>query len=83
MKIILAFLHKAPGKGEIRARVYANGARAHTLTVGHYYQDGDGWTACLWDKPGKSRVLAEGGVITASDVTRLSNAAAARGEWWT
>lgn len=84
MKILLAFFHTAPGKGEIRARVYAYGARSRTLTVGRYYHAGDdrGWIACLWAAPGKARVLADDGVITAPDVFRLSNAAAARGKWW-
>lgn len=84
MKITLAFVHKGPGRGEVRARVYANGAKAETLTVGNYgyRQEADDWIAYLWAVPGESSALIPDGVITASDVARLSNAAAGRGKWW-
>lgn len=82
--IRLAFANKAPGRGVIRARVYsADGAQI--LTVGNYgYRQGAGdWIARLWAKAGKPSPIIPDGIITAPDVPRLSNIAAARGEWWT
>ena len=83
MKITLAFVNAGPGKGEIRARVY--GPETETLTVGDYrrrQQEGD-WIARLWAVPGDPEAVALDGLIYGYTVTRLSNAAAARGKWWT
>jgi hypothetical protein len=85
VRILLAFVHQGPGHGVIRARVYANGARVQKLTVGGYrYRQGSGdWIARLWAVPGEPTDIVPDGFITASDVCRLSNLAAARRKWWT
>jgi hypothetical protein len=80
VKIKLAFVNEAPGRGKIRALIPGQ-LGTPVLIVGDYGRDGNGtWTARLYAGANNPDVL--NGVVVKSTLPALRNAAGRRGRWW-